>query len=94
MDSSTLSLLTELCNALGWQGGTRYQALAEVERLVAAQKPVEAAKREGVDAGVNAQLTQPAIPLLCNGGECHKASTCPSGVLRGSIRCAEHRAGA
>jgi len=30
----TESLLKELCNALGWQGGTRHQALDKVKRLV------------------------------------------------------------
>ena len=30
--------LRELCHALGWQGGTYWQVLAEVRRLAAAQR--------------------------------------------------------
>jgi len=37
-DKSTQSLLEELCHALGWQGGTRHQALDEVKRLVEFEK--------------------------------------------------------
>lgn len=32
------SVLQELCSALGWQGGTIHQAIAEVKRLKAAEK--------------------------------------------------------
>ena len=56
------------------------QVLKERRKIVRAKRP--------------AQHTQHNIPLSCNGGGCHVASTCPSSVRRGSQRCAEHRAGA
>lgn len=33
------SQLRELCHALGWQGGTYHQVLAEVKRLKAIERP-------------------------------------------------------
>lgn len=42
IEQAEADLLTEICRALGWQGGTRHQALAAIESLrsqLAAEKP-------------------------------------------------------